>query len=56
MYVPYFITRMSGTSMVFAKIRQVPQAAGPEIVLAGRSNAGKSTLLNEILGALVAEF
>ena len=40
--------------MVFA-IRQVPQAAGPEILLAGRSNAGKSTLLNEILGALVAE-
>jgi len=32
-------------------IWQVPQAAGPEIVLAGRSNAGKSTLLNEILGA-----
>ena len=28
---------------------QIPQAAGPEIVLAGCSNAGKSTLLNAVL-------
>ncbi|CAK9102738.1 unnamed protein product [Durusdinium trenchii] len=31
--------------------RQVPQAAGPEIALVGRSNAGKSTLLNCILAS-----
>ena len=30
---------------------QVPQAASPEILLAGRSNAGKSTLLNAVLDA-----
>jgi len=28
---------------------QVPQAAGPEVVFVGRSNAGKSTLLNALL-------
>jgi len=28
---------------------QVPQALGPEVVLVGRSNAGKSTLLNTML-------
>ncbi|CAE7829980.1 engB [Symbiodinium sp. CCMP2592] len=34
---------------------QVPQAASPELVLAGRSNAGKSTLLNAVLGAAGAK-
>jgi len=34
---------------------QVPQAASPELVLAGRSNAGKSTLLNAVLSAAGAK-
>ncbi|CAE7255101.1 engB [Symbiodinium sp. CCMP2456] len=34
---------------------QVPQAASPELVLAGRSNAGKSTLLNAVLAAAGAK-
>mmetsp|Transcript_29585 Transcript_29585/g.55365 ORF Transcript_29585/g.55365 Transcript_29585/m.55365 type:complete len:391 (+) Transcript_29585:19-1191(+) len=46
---------LMGTRPKARYIWQVPQAAAPEILLAGRSNAGKSTLLNAILKAAGAK-
>ena len=32
------------------RLDQLPQAAGPEVAFAGRSNVGKSSLLNALTG------